>query len=115
MLSSIKGKRGFRDDPPISKANLQRVTTAGLRASQNNLELKIECACVSACGCVHVCGNGEGIFSFQQHEEGAQIQKVPQGQGASLQAVRLEEEDLGLEKKKKRKKSTFKNRSRNKK
>lgn len=61
-----------------------------------------------------MCGKGGGIFSFQQHEEGAQIQKVPQGQGASLQAVRLEEEDLGLEEKKK-KKFQFQNRSLNKK
>lgn len=57
---------------------------------------------------VYMCAGTGGIFSFQQHEEGAQIQKVPQGQGASLQAVRLEEEDLGLEGKKR---MQFQNRS----
>lgn len=47
---------------------------------------------------VYMCAGmgGGGIFSFQQHEEGAQVQEVPLGQGASHQAVRLEEEDLGL-------------------
>lgn len=47
------------------------------------------------CTCVRGWGGGR-IFSFQQHEEGAQVQEVPLGQGASHQAVRLEEEDLGL-------------------
>lgn len=49
------------------------------------------------CTCVR--GRGGGIFNFQQHEGGAraQVQEVPLGQGASHQAVRLEVEDLGLE------------------